>query len=71
MENLQECDIEIRQLKFVKGQWLCKLNVGIDVVDMSPQAITISPDYQNDWYKDLVSYLKLGQFPIMMLTKRK
>lgn len=36
LKKLQEYDIEVRPLKVVKGQGLCKLIVGIDVVNLSP-----------------------------------
>lgn len=71
LAKLQEYDIEVRPLKVVKGQGLCKLIVGIDDVNLSPQAINVAQDYQNDWYKDLVAYLKSGKFPISMSSKEK
>lgn len=36
LEKLKEFDIEVRLLKAVKGQGLCKLIIRIDVVNLSP-----------------------------------
>lgn len=47
LEKLQEYDIEVKPLKFIKGQGLCKLITGIDDVNLSPQATAISHDYWN------------------------
>lgn len=65
LAKLQEYDFEVRPLKVVKGRGVCKLIVGIDVVNLSSQAV-VANDYKNYLYKDLVAYLKLGQFLIMM-----
>lgn len=40
-------------------------------MNLSPQAIVSTQDYQNDWYKYLVAYFKYRQFPIMMSSKEK
>ena len=45
LENLQEFDIEIRPMKEDKGQVLCKLIIGIDVVNLSSQAKISTQDY--------------------------
>jgi len=49
LAKLQEYDIKVRPWKYVKGQGLCKLITGIDVVNLSTQAVAITQDYQNDW----------------------
>ena len=71
LDKLQEYDVDVRPLKLVKGQGLCKLIVGIDVVNLSMQVTSIAQVYQNDWYKYLATYLKIEKLPIMISSKEK
>jgi hypothetical protein len=76
LEKLQEYDIEIKPLKVVKGQGLCKLITGIEAVNISSphiddatiQDLSISG---SKWYKDIVFYLKLRKFPVGMSSKER
>jgi hypothetical protein len=72
LAKLQEYDIEIKPLKVVKGQGLCKLIGGIESINIDKtlatqdEVITIS-----EWYKNIVFYLKSGKFPNGMTTKER
>jgi hypothetical protein len=74
LAKLQEYDLEIKPLKVVKGQGLCKFMTGIEVVNISPPN-TIDVVIQreslatSEWYKDIIFYLKSGQFPLGMSSK--
>ena len=71
MSKLQEYDIEVRSLKAIKGQGLCKFITRIDAVNLLTKVVAIAQGYQNDWYKNLVACLKIGKFTIMMSSKEK
>jgi hypothetical protein len=74
LAKLQEYDMEIKPLKVVRGQGLCKLMTGIEDVniphtdDVPTQDVSIS---RPEWYKDIIFYLKYGQFPIVMSPKER
>jgi hypothetical protein len=79
MENwlakLQEYDLEIKPLKSIKGQGLCKLMTGIEAVNISSPntsgaIIQISSLSTSEWYKDIIFYLKFGKFPVGMSSRR-
>jgi len=63
MAKLQEYDMEIKLLKVIKEQGLCKKMIGIEVVninsphidDTTMQVVTIP---RSEWYKDIILYLK-------------
>jgi hypothetical protein len=76
LAKLQEYDIEIKPLKVVKGQGLCKLIGGIEVIniDLSNDKSLVTQDEmiaRSEWYKNIVFYLKSGQFPVGMTTKER
>lgn len=48
LEKLKEFDIEVRSLKETKGKGLCKLIIGIDVVNLSCQAKISIQHYSSD-----------------------
>jgi hypothetical protein len=59
LAKLQEYDLEIKPLKVVKGQGLCKLMTGIEAVNISSPNIgdaTIqnSSMSTSKWYKDII-----------------
>jgi hypothetical protein len=60
LAKIQEYDIEIKPLKVVKGQELCKLMARIDAVN---EYIYISPGSSlltSKWYKNIIFYLSSG-----------
>jgi hypothetical protein len=65
LAKLQEYDMEIKPLKVIKGQGLCKMMIGIEVVNINPPHIddTTMQDVsipKSEWYKDIILYLKYG-----------
>jgi ribonuclease HI len=69
LEKIQEYDIEIKPLKSIKGQGLCKLIANGDSVDGMISISVGEPLVDSDWYKDIIFYLRSGQFPITMNSK--
>jgi hypothetical protein len=71
LEKIQEYDIEIKPLKVVKGQGLCKLIADSDALNGVILVSIGKPISNSEWYKDIVFYLKSGQFPISMTPKER
>jgi hypothetical protein len=71
LEKIQEYDIEIKPLKVVKGQGLCKLIVNSDYVDGMISISVGEPLVDSEWYRDIVFYLRSGQFPVTMNPKER
>jgi hypothetical protein len=71
LAKIQEYDIEIKPLKEVRGQGLCKLMTGIDAVNGDISISVGSSSSTSEWYKDIIFYLKSGQFPIGMSSKER
>jgi hypothetical protein len=69
LEKIQECDIEIKPLKVVRGQGLCKLMTGSNSLNGFILISTGSSTATPEWYKYIVFYLKYGQFPNKMSLK--
>jgi hypothetical protein len=68
LAKLQEYDLEIKPLKVVKGQGLCKFMTGIEALSIPPPngfgVIVQRTSLENfEWYKDIIFYLKSGSFP--------
>jgi hypothetical protein len=63
---LQVFDIEIKPLKAVKGQRLCKLIGGIEAMNFDSLSMNNNISIQDEmmtkfeWYKDIIFYLKFG-----------
>jgi hypothetical protein len=60
LEKIQNYDIEIKTLKVVKGQGLCKLIANSDFVDVMISISVGEPLANLEWYKDIVFYLRSG-----------
>jgi hypothetical protein len=71
LAKIQEYGIEIRPLKAVKGQGLCKLVAGTNSLNGVISISTISYSSTSEWYKDIIFYLKYGQFPNGMYSKER
>ena len=69
MAKIQEYDIEIKPLKVVKGQSLCKLIANSDSLDGVISISIGEPMEVSKWYKDIIFYLRFRQFPITMYPK--
>ena len=63
LEKIQEYDIEIKTLKYIKGQGLCKLIVNGDSVDRMISISFREPLANSKWYGDIIFYLRFGTFP--------
>ena len=55
--KIQEYDIEIKPLKAVKGQGLCKLIANSDSLDGMILISVGEPLVDLEWYEDIVFYL--------------
>jgi hypothetical protein len=71
LENIQEYDIEIKPLKAVKGQGLCKLISNSDSLDGLILILVGEPMKILEWYKDIIFYLRSRQFPVTMNPKER
>jgi hypothetical protein len=78
LAKLQEFDIEIKPLKVVKGQGLCKLIGGIEAVNIDPSSMNKNISIQDEmvekfeWYKDIIFYLKsMGSFLLGCQQKKE
>jgi hypothetical protein len=76
LEKLQEYDLEIKPLKVVKGQGLCKFMTGIEAVNISPpngfDVVIQGTSLENsEWYKDIIFYLKSGHSLLKCLLKKE
>jgi hypothetical protein len=62
LAKIQEYDIEIKPLKFVKGKGLSKLIANSDSLDgMISISISVGEPLTNsEWYRDIVFYLRSG-----------
>jgi hypothetical protein len=63
LAKLQEYDIEIKPLKVVRGQGLCKFMTGIEAVNTSSAdgfniVIQETSLENSEWYKHIIFYLK-------------
>jgi hypothetical protein len=59
LEKIQEYDIEIKPLKEIKGQGLCKLIANGDSVDGMISISVREPLADSEWYKDIYILLKV------------
>jgi hypothetical protein len=71
LAEIQEYEIEIKPLKAVKGQGLCNLIANSNSLDGVISISVGEPMAFSEWYKDIVFYLRSGQFPITMKPKEK
>jgi hypothetical protein len=71
LEKIQEYDIEIKPLKEVKGQGLCKLIANNDSLDGMISISVGEPMADSEWYRDIIFYLRSGQFPVTMNPKER
>jgi hypothetical protein len=53
----------------IKGQGLCKLIVNGDLVDGMISISVGEPLADLEWYKDMIFYLRSGQFLVTMNSK--
>jgi hypothetical protein len=69
--KIQEYDIEIKHLKVVKGQGLCKLIANSDSLD-GMISISVGERMEDlEWYRDILFYLRSRQFPFTMKPKER
>jgi hypothetical protein len=54
LEKIQEYDIEIKPLKEVKGQGLCKLIANSDSLDGMISISVGEPMEDSEWYRDII-----------------
>jgi hypothetical protein len=59
LKKIQEYDIEIKPLKVIKGQGLCKLIENSDSLD-GMISISVEPLADSEWYEDIIFYLRSG-----------
>jgi hypothetical protein len=71
LAKIQEYDIEIKPLKVVKGQGLCKLIANSDSLDRVISISVGEPMAVPKWYKDIILYLRSKQFPVTMNSKER
>jgi hypothetical protein len=76
LAKLQEYDLEIKPLKVFKGHGLCKFMTWIEAIIISPpnafDVVVQGTSLANsEWYKDIIFYLKYGQFPPEMSSKER
>jgi hypothetical protein len=71
LEKIQEYDIEIKPLKAIKGQGLCKLMENGDSVDGMISISVGEPLADSEWYEDIIFYLRSGKFPVTMSSKER
>jgi hypothetical protein len=69
--KIQEYDIEIKPLKAVKGQGLCKIIENSDSLDGMISILVGKPMDESEWYIDIIFYLMFGQFPVTMNPKER
>jgi hypothetical protein len=69
LEKIQEYDIDIKPLKEIKGKGLFKLIVNGDSVDGMISISVGEPLADLEWYKDIIFYLRSGQFLVTMNSK--
>jgi hypothetical protein len=67
--KIQEYDIEIKLLKEIKGQGLCKLMVNGDSIDGMISILVEEPLFDSEWYGDIIFYLRSRKFPVTMSSK--
>jgi hypothetical protein len=71
LAKIQEYDIEITPLKEIKGQGLCKLIADNDSLNGVIYYSVGKPMLTSEWYKDIIFYLRSGQFPNNMTPKER
>jgi hypothetical protein len=71
LAKIQECDIEIKPLKAVKEQGLCKLMIGIDAINTNISISLGSSLSTSEWYKSIIFYLNYGKFHVSMSSKER
>ena len=71
LETIQEYDIEIKTLKAIKGQGLYKLVANSDSLDGMISISVGEPMEDSEWYRDIIFYLRFGQFPVTMNPKER
>jgi hypothetical protein len=71
LAKIQEYDIDIKPLKVVKGQSLCKLSANSDSLDGTISISVGEPLADSESYRDIVFYLRSGQFPVTMNPKER
>jgi len=71
LATIQEYDINIKPLKAVKGQGLCKIMIGIDALNGVISISIGSSSSTSKWYKDIIFYLKFANSQMVCLTKKE
>jgi hypothetical protein len=71
LEKIQEYDIKIKSLKAIKGQGLSKLIMDGDSIDGMISISVGEPLADSEWYRDIIFYLRFGQFPVTMNPKER
>jgi hypothetical protein len=71
LEKIQEYDIDIKHLKEIKGEGLCKLIANGDSVDGIISISVREPLADSEWYRDIIFYLRSGKFPVTMNPKER
>jgi hypothetical protein len=76
LTKIHEYDVDIKPLKVVIGKGLCKFMIGIEVVNTSSTDgynIVIQETIleNSEWYKHIIFYLKIGQFPPEMSSMER
>jgi hypothetical protein len=66
LEEIQQYDIEIKPLKAIKLQGLCKLMENGNSVDGMISILFREPLADSKWYVDIIFYLRSEKFPITL-----
>ena len=67
--KIQDYDIEIKSLKVVKGQCLCKLIINSDYVDGMISISVGEPLVDLEWHRVIIFYSRSRKFTITMNPK--
>jgi hypothetical protein len=71
LAKIQEYDIDIKTLNAIKGQVLCKIIVNGDSINGMISISIREPLVDLEWYRDIIFYLRSGQFPVTMNSKER
>jgi hypothetical protein len=71
LAKIQEYDIEIKPLKAIKEQGLCKIIVNSDSLDGMISISVGEPMADSEWCRDIVFYLRSGKFTVTMNPKER
>jgi hypothetical protein len=69
LEKIQEYNIDIKPLKAIKVQCLCKIIANGDSVDGMISISVGDPLVDSKWYRDILFYLRFRKFPVTMNPK--